>query len=91
MRKKKWRVELSKPALKYLKTIEARKSQKILIALEELEKLDNPVLHENIRPLLGKLKGYYRLRVADHRIIFELDKRDKRIGVHIIVHRGSDY
>ena len=91
MRKKKWRVELSKPALKYLKTIEARKSQKILKALEELEKLDNPILHENIRPLLGKLKGYYRLRVVDHRVIFELDKRDKRIGVHIIVHRGSAY
>ena len=91
MRKKKWRVELSKPALKYLKATEARKSQKILNALEGLEKLDNPVLHENVRPLLGKLKGYYRLRVADHRIIFELDKRDKRIGVHIIVHRGSAY
>jgi mRNA-degrading endonuclease RelE of RelBE toxin-antitoxin system len=91
MRKKKWRVELSKPSIKYLKTIEIKKSQKILNALEELEKLDNPVLHQNIRPLLGKLKGYYRLRVADQRIIFELDTKAKRIGVHLIVHRGSAY
>ncbi len=91
MRKKKWRVELSKPALKHLEKLEARKSQKILNVLEGLEKLDNPILHENVRPLVGKLKGYYRLRIADHRIIFELDKRDKRIGVHIIVHRGSAY
>jgi len=91
MLEKKWRVKLSKSALKHLKAIEIKKSQKILNALEELEKLDNPVLHENIRPLMGKLKGYYRLRVADYRIIFELDKRDKRIGVHIIVHRGSAY
>ena len=89
MPEKKWRVELSSAALKQLKKIEAKYSHKILTALEELEKSDNPALQRSIRPLSGKLKGFYRLRVSEYRIIFELDAGNKRIGVQMIIHRGS--
>jgi mRNA-degrading endonuclease RelE of RelBE toxin-antitoxin system len=53
--------------------------------------LDNPALQRSIRPLSGKLKDFYRLRVSECRVIFELDSGNKRIGVHMIIHRGSAY
>jgi len=37
-----------------------------------------------VRPLAGKLKGFHRLRAADFRIIFEIDRKNKGIGVYII-------
>ena len=91
MPKKNWRVELSKYALKSLKKFEEKTAQKILISLEELEEMENPLLHKDVRPLSGKLKDFYRLRVADFRVIFELDRKNRRIGIHIIIHRGSAY
>jgi len=91
MQEKNWRVELSKSALKSLKKLEEKTAKRVLKSLEELEGMKNPLLHKDIRPLTGKLRGFYRLRVGDFRIIFELDRRNKRIGVHIIVFRGSAY
>lgn len=91
MPKKNWRVELSKYALKSLKKFGKKTAQKILISLEELEKMENPLLHKDIRSLTGKLRGFYRLKVADFRVIFELDRKNRRIGVHIIIYRGSAY
>ena len=75
MQEKNWRVELSKSALKSLKKLEEKTAKRVL----------------DIRPLTGKIRGCYRLMVGDFRIIFELDRRNKRIGVHIIVFRGSAY
>ena len=91
MQKKIWKVELSKEALKYLKKLEKKTAQRILDRLEELEGLDNPTFHKDIRPLTGRLRGFYRLRVSELRIIFELDIKNKRIGVHLIVPRGNAY
>ena len=91
MQEKKWRVELSKSALKHLKKLEDKLAQKVLDLIQRLEVLENPLLHQDIRPLVGKLKGFYRLRMGDLRIIFELDRNSKRIGVHAIIHRGRAY
>lgn len=91
MQEKKWRVELSKSALKHLKKIDSKTAQKILDDLQKLEELENPLLHQDVRPLVGQLKGFYRLRTGNKRIIFELDRINKRIGVHTIVFRGGAY
>jgi len=91
MQEKKWRVELSKSASKHLKKLEDKTAQKILDNLQEIEGWENPLLHQDIRPLVGKLKGFYRLRIGNMRIIFELDGNNKRIGVHAIVSRESAY
>jgi len=91
MQKKSWNVELSKYALKHLKKLGKKTYQRILNTLEELERLENPLLHKDVRPLLGKLRGFYRLRVGNYRIIFDIDKKNKRICVHIIVSREGAY
>jgi mRNA interferase RelE/StbE len=91
MPQKNWIVELSKDAIKYLKKLDRNTSQRLLNGLEKLEVTENPLLHKDVRPLTGKLKGFYRLRVGDFRIIFELDRQNKRIGVNVIVTRGNAY
>ena len=91
MPEKKWKVELSDEALKYLKKLAKSSSSRILDNLEMLETSENPLNHKNLRPLVGKLKGFYRLRVGGLRILFELDDENRRIGVHIIVSRGNAY
>jgi mRNA-degrading endonuclease RelE of RelBE toxin-antitoxin system len=91
MPKKRWKIELSKDALKYLKKLERKKAQNIIEKLEELEEEKNPLLHRDVRALVGRLRGFYRIRVADLRILFEIDVKNKRIGVHMIIPRGNAY
>jgi len=91
MQEKKWRVEFSKSAFKHLKKLEDKTAQKILDNLQKLEEWENPLLRQDIRPLVGQLKGFYRLRIGNMRIIFELDRNNKRIGVQAIVPRGNAY
>ena len=91
MQEKKWRVELSPPAIKQIKKLDTKTAKKILDDLQELEGWENPLFHPDIRPLAGQLKGFYRMRIGNLRIIFELDGNNKRIGVHAIIPRGSAY
>jgi mRNA interferase RelE/StbE len=91
MPEKYWGVELSKDSIKYLKKLGKSTSKRISDKLEELESLEEPLFHKDVRPLVGKLRGFYRLRVGNLRIIFELDRPKKRIGVHVIAPRGNAY
>jgi mRNA interferase RelE/StbE len=91
MGEKNWTVELSKDTLKYLKKLSRNTAQRILDSLERLESTKNPAFHKDVKPLTGKLKGYYRLRVGDYRLILELDNDNRRIGILVIVPRGDAY
>jgi len=91
MPKKNWKVELSKNSLKYLKKSDKKTSQRLLSSLEALEASEHPLSHKDVRPLVGKLRGFYRLRVGEFRLIFELDNTNKRIGVLLIIPRGNAY
>jgi mRNA-degrading endonuclease RelE of RelBE toxin-antitoxin system len=91
MPEKNWSVKLSKRALKHLERLGQKNSNRILRNLEKLEDMDNPLLHRDVRPLIGKLRGFHRLRIGDFRIIFELDRKKRRIGFHVIVSREDAY
>ena len=91
MPKKNWKVELSKDSLKYLKKLDRKTSQRLLTSLEALEASEHPLSHKDVRPLVGKLRGFHRLRVGEFRLIFELDGADRRIGVLLIIPRGNAY
>jgi mRNA-degrading endonuclease RelE of RelBE toxin-antitoxin system len=91
MPEKNWSVELSKRSLKHLERLGQKNKNRILRNLEELEDMDNPLLHRDVRPLIGKLRGFHRLRIGDFRIIFGLDRKKRRIGIHIIVSREDAY
>jgi mRNA interferase RelE/StbE len=91
MPEKNWHVELSRSSLKALKRLEKTPSSRILDRLEKLGEAENPLRDKDVRPLEGKLKGFYRLRVGEYRIIFELDPDNRRIGLLAIVPRGRGY
>jgi mRNA interferase RelE/StbE len=63
------------------------------IIKEKLELLSqNPnLLKNNIKPLKGKYKGLYRLRVGDYRIIFQVKKEEVLIIIIRIGHRIDIY
>lgn len=91
MSEKSWRVEFSKSALKDLERSGKLVSLRILDNLDNLSNYENPVRHKDVRALEGKLRAFYRLRVGEFRVIFELDPENKRIGVLTVVPRGKAY
>jgi mRNA interferase RelE/StbE len=75
-------------------------------AINDLRRLDKPVaqrivnklrwLAENFEStkseaLVGRLKGLSRLRVGDYRVIYEADRENRLITVHLIGHRREIY
>lgn len=75
-------------------------------ATEDLEKLDRKIRNrviEKIRwlkenfdqiiplPLGGKWQGFFKLRVGDWRIIYEIENLRKEIFIHQIGHRSKIY
>lgn len=48
-------------------------------------------LHPNIKTFTGKLKGYYRYRIGDYRIIDQIEQTTIQVIVIKIAHRSKIY
>lgn len=77
--------------MKSLEKLPKRVSIRILDNLEVLGGLENPLRHKDVRPLEGELEGFFRFRVGEYRLIFEMDSPNRRIGILAIVIRGRGY
>lgn len=77
-------------------------TQHFLQALGKLDGKDQSRIREKIieilpknayfgRPLHGVLKGKYRLRVGDYRVIYEIEEAKKRIYLIGVGRRGIVY
>ncbi|MFM6198883.1 MAG: type II toxin-antitoxin system RelE family toxin [Dolichospermum sp.] len=51
----------------------------------------NPRNHPNIKSLKGELSGYYRYRVGDYRVIYEINDDLKLVTIIFIAHRSKVY
>jgi len=51
----------------------------------------SPRNYPNIKALKGSLSGYYRYRVGDYRVIYEIDDNLNQVTVILIAHRGKIY
>lgn len=75
-------------------------------ATRDLERLDEPVARriaerinwlaahlEDIRPepLTGNLSGFYKFRVGDYRVVYEILSAESIILIHQIEHRRDIY
>ncbi|MCI0445225.1 type II toxin-antitoxin system RelE/ParE family toxin [bacterium] len=87
----KWTVEVFSEAEKSYNKLPRNLRERIHGALTELEASDDPRLHRQVIPLVGKLKRFYRMRVGDYRVIFEILAHRKVIAVHSILPRGKAY
>ncbi|BBD65947.1 hypothetical protein NIES4072_03740 [Nostoc commune NIES-4072] len=45
----------------------------------------------NIKPLKGELSGYYRYRVGQYRVIYEIDDGLNQVMIILIQHRSRVY
>jgi len=71
--------------------MEASVHARILDRLDQLSALENPLRHKDVRDLEGKFQGYYRLRIGEYRLIFELATAMRKISVLAIAPRGKAY
>ena len=88
---KTWRIEFKPSAEKQYLKLEGNVRKRIKDVLRDLEAEQNPLLHPRRRPLTGKLKGDYRVRVGDWRVMVTPDRDEKVLHVYAILPRGAAY
>jgi mRNA interferase RelE/StbE len=88
---KSWRIEVKPSAEKQYLSLDKKTRQRIKSALKDLENHETLFSHPHLRPLTGKLKGDYRLRVGNWRVLFTPEKEKKVLYVYAILPRGDAY
>jgi len=88
-KKETWEVVLTRPAEKVYDKSSRDMRQRLGNFFEELE--ENPFYGGNIKPLTGKLKGLYRYRVGDWRIVYRIIKEKMFVEIIAILPRGNTY
>ena len=86
-----WSIKVSSIAEKYFKKLDKKRKRKIKEKLLALSRQQNPLENIQVKALTGELKGFYRLRIGDYRIIFALLEEEKVIAVVNIFPRGDAY
>ncbi|MDD3726184.1 MAG: type II toxin-antitoxin system RelE/ParE family toxin [Candidatus Ratteibacteria bacterium] len=87
----KWQIKFSTQAEKYYIKLPSDMRKRVKKSLFELGNTDIPFLHPDVKPLLGKLDGFYRLKIGKYRIIFSIIKDIHTIAVVNIFPRGDVY
>ena len=86
-----WKIEVKPTAEKAFLKLDSRTRRRIKAALVELEKSDNLTGHPQVKPLVGHLRGDYRLRVGNWRILFTPERETRILHVYAMLPRGSAY
>jgi mRNA interferase RelE/StbE len=84
-----YKVVLLPKAEKTFAQADAPLARKLARSFELLEV--DPLRHRNIKPLSGPLKGLFRLRAGDYRIVYRSDAATKTVYVVRIAHRKEAY
>lgn len=83
------RVRYSETALKSLKKLDKHRQKLIIFYMDNIEKLEEPRVRG--KALSANLKGFWRYRVSDFRIICEIIDDELIICVIDIYHRKQIY
>jgi mRNA interferase RelE/StbE len=83
-----FQVILLPQALKFYKSSPLELAKRLNKCFETLEK--SPFSGPNIK-LLKTKKKLYRYRIGNYRIIYEIDKKERKVGILLISQRSSVY
>jgi mRNA interferase RelE/StbE len=81
-------VSLSREAFTSLSRLDKQIAQHILDRIKWLSLHINEVNH---KALTGHLRGSFKLRVGDFRVIYELQHQDSLLTVRLVAHRSQVY
>lgn len=84
-----YEVIISREAEKYYKRSDKITKRRINKSVSNISKEPFSGLH--IKRLHGKLEGKYRYAVADLRMVYEVDKRERTVKITAIRRRGDVY
>ncbi|MBW4672832.1 MAG: type II toxin-antitoxin system RelE/ParE family toxin [Desmonostoc geniculatum HA4340-LM1] len=84
-----YNVVLSAKAEEIYATADQALAKKVARCFEQLEQ--NPRFHPNVKPLKGDFAGYYRYRIGDYRVIYQVDDGTNEVMVTNIAHRREAY
>ncbi len=84
-----YRVLLYRDAAKFLSSLASTQQERIRNKLKDLSAW--PVGHLDIKPMAGDMKGYYRLRIGDFRVLLVVDETQQTIYVDHIGYRRDVY
>lgn len=88
-RQESWDIILTKPAEKDYDQVTSELQEQFDHCFAALE--DNPLYGTNIRPLTGSLKGLFRYRTGDWRIIYRPLRNKRIVEIIAILPRGDAY
>ena len=88
---KSWRIEIKPSAEKQYLKLDRKTRRRIKDVLRDLAGEETPLLHPRVRPLTGKLKGDYRVRVGSWRLLFTPDRDSRVLHVYAVLPRGDAY
>jgi len=86
-----WRIEVKPSAERQYLRLDGPTRRRVKEVLRELESSETPLLHTHVRPLTGKLKGDWRVRVGSWRILVTPDRESSVLHVYAILPRGDAY
>ena len=84
-----FKVVLLPKAEKAFATADARTARKLAKAFKSLE--IDPLRHPNIKSLVGPLKGMFRYRAGEYRILYTIDAAANTVYVVRIADRKDAY
>ncbi len=82
-----YRVFIERNAEKNFKKTPKEIKKKIIAAAVELKNNPRPL---NVRKISDS-ENYYRIKIGDYRIIYEIDEKRKKINIFRIRHRKEAY
>ena len=83
-----YKVEFSREAVDDLRHLDKAVAQRILRRLRWLSDNFDTVTPE---ALTAELKGLFKLRVGSYRVIYEINRKDRLLTVHLVGHRKEIY
>lgn len=83
-----WQIEFKSEAIEDLSNIDRVVAQRILTKTRWLSENFDQITQQ---PLSGSLKGLFKLRVGDYRIIYSSNPQKHLLTIHLIGHRRDIY
>lgn len=86
-----WAIAFTPIFQKSIANIDKKIQGRILIAISELSKEPIVLVGDTKKPLLGELKGLWRYRLGDYRLIYEPDEKNLKVILLEFATRGLVY